>query len=222
MPGQEAYLDPKYNGQLPAFPAADPNAAAQILQGAGFTKGTDGIFADGQGNRLSFSVTVPGDFSDYVADLNIAKQSLQAAGIELKLNEVSDDDWRTDRRTHNFDLIMTGGFTGPTPFYYLQPLLQSTSINNWEQWNDAQTDQLLNQYAATTDPATQKQALQGLTDIMADKLPVIPVLDAVQFFEYSTKHWTGWPTAQNLYAVGSSYPLSAGDNGQVILHLTPA
>jgi peptide/nickel transport system substrate-binding protein len=227
MPGQEAYLDPKYNGTLPQFPASDPNAAAQILQGAGFTKGVDGFFADAQGHKLSFKVTVPSDFDDYVADLGFAVQNLKQAGIDLQLNKVSDDEWRSDRAAHHFDLIMTGGFTGPTPYYYLEPLLHSTHINgtgatNWEQWNDAATDQLLNTYAATTDPATQKQAIAGITNIMADKLPVIPVLDAVQFYEFSTKHWTGWPTPQNLYAVGSAYQLSAGDNEQVILHLTPA
>ena len=225
MPGQEAYLSPQYNGTIPSFGAANPSGADALLQQAGFTKGSDGIYANAQG-KLSFKVTVPGDFSDYVADLQIAQQSLKAAGIDLQLNKVSDDDWRTDRATHNFDLIMTGGFFGPTPYYYLEPLLNSTHISganatNWEQWNDPTTDQLLTQYASTSDPATQKQAIQGLTTIMATKLPVIPVLDAVQFFEYTTTHWTGWPTPQNPYAIGSSYQLAAGDNEQVILHLQP-
>jgi hypothetical protein len=47
------------------------------------------------------------------------------------------------------------------------------------------------------------------------------VLDAIQFFEYSTANWTGWPTPANPYAIGSAYQLAAGDNEQVILHLTP-
>lgn len=227
MPGQEGYLDPKFNGTLPSFPAADANAAAQLLQGAGFKKGSDGIFADASGHKLSFKATVPGDFSDYVQDLQIAQQSLQAAGIDLQLNKVSDDDWRSDRSSGHFDLLMTGGFFGPTPYYYLDPLLNSKKIGgangtNWAQWNDPKTDQLLAQYASSSDPATQKQAIQGLTSIMADQLPVIPVLDAIQFFEYTTTNWTGWPTPQNPYAIGSAYPLSAGDNEQVILHLTPA
>lgn len=226
MPGQEAYLSAQYNGTLPSFGPANPSGADTLLQQSGFTKGADGIYADAHGNKLSFKVTVPGDFSDYVADLQIAQQSLKAAGIDLQLNKVSDDNWRTDRASHNFDLIMTGGFFGPTPYYYLEPLLNSTHISganatNWEQWNDPTTDQLLAQYASTSDPATQKQAIQGLTDIMAKQLPVIPVLDAVQFFEYTTTHWTGWPTAQNPYAIGSSYQLAAGDNEQVILHLQP-
>jgi peptide/nickel transport system substrate-binding protein len=228
MPGQEAYLDPSFNGTLPSFGAADPAKAAQILQTAGFTKGSDGIFADAQGHKLSFKVTVPADFSDYVQDLQVAQQNLQAAGIDLQLNKVSDDDWRSDRASGNFDLIMTGGFFGPTPWYYLNPLLNSDGIGqgagttNWAGWNDPATDKLLNQYATSSDPNVQKQAIQGLSKIMADNLPVIPLLDAIQFFEYSTAHWTGWPTPANPYAIGSAYPLSFGDNGQVLLHLTPA
>lgn len=227
MPGQEKYLDTSYNGKLPEFSAASPSQADSILEGAGFKKGSDGIYADAQGHKLSFKVTVPGDYSDYVQDLQIAQQNLQAAGIGLTLNKVSDDDFRADRSSHNFDLLMSGGFFGPTPYYYLEPLLNSTHITgagatNWSGWNDPQTDQLLKQYSSTSDTATQVQAIQGLTSIMATKLPVIPVLDAIQFFEYSTANWTGWPTPANPYAIGSAYQLAAGDNEQVILHLTPA
>jgi peptide/nickel transport system substrate-binding protein len=228
MPGQEAYLDPSFGGTLPSYGGPDAGKADQILQGAGFTKGADGIYADAQGNKLSFKVTVPADFSDYVQDLQIAQQNLQAAGIDLQLNKVSDDDWRSARASGSFDLIMTGGYFGPTPWYYYDPLLNSAHINqganttNWEGWNDPATDQLLNQYATSSDPNVQKQALQGISKIMADKLPVITLLDAIQFFEYTTVKWTGWPTPDNPYAIGSAYPLAAGDNEQVILHLTPA
>ena len=227
MPGQEKYLDPQFGGKLPSFGAADPAKAAQILESAGFKKGSDGVYADAQGHKLAFKVTVPGDFSDYVQDLQIAQQNLQAAGITLTLNKVSDDDWRADRASHNFDLIMTGGFFGPTPYYYLEPLLNSAHISgsgatNWAQWNDPETDQLLQQYASTSDTNTQVQAIQKLSAIMANKLPVIPVLDAIQFFEYTTANWTGWPTPDNPYAIGSAYQLAPGDNEQVILHLTPA
>ncbi|HEV8191833.1 MAG TPA: ABC transporter substrate-binding protein [Ktedonobacterales bacterium] len=227
MPGQEKYLDSSFGGKLPEFGAADPAKATQLLDGAGFKKGSDGIYADASGHKLSFKATVPGDFSDYVQDLQIAQQNLKAAGIDLQLNKVSDDDWRADRASHNFDLIMTGGFFGPTPYYYMEPLLHSTHINgasatNWAGWNDAKTDQLLEQYASTSDTNTQVQAIQGLSSIMAQQLPVIPVLDAIQFFEYSTANWTGWPTPDNPYAVGSAYQLAAGDNEQVLLHLTPA
>jgi ABC-type transport system substrate-binding protein len=69
---------------------------------------------------------------------------------------------------------MTGGFFGPTPYYYLEPLLRSTHIggtsaSNWPQWNDKKTDDLLNQYARTSDPSVRSER-SGLTAIMADQL----------------------------------------------------
>ena len=228
MPGQESYLDAKYNGKLPAFDDANPTKAGQILEAAGFKKGSDGIYADATGAKLSFKVTVPGDYSDYVQDLQIAQQNLQAAGIDMQLNKVSDDDFHTDRATGKFDLLMSGGFFGPTPYYYFEPLLNSTHANqganttNWPQWSDPKTDQFLSQYASTADKAAQTQSITGLSNVMADQLPVIPVLNAIQFFEYSTAHWTGWPTPENPYAIGSAYSLAFGDNEQVLLHLTPA
>ena len=57
---------------------------------------------------------------------------------------------------------------------------------------------------------------------MVEKLPIIPLLGAVEFFEYTTTNWTGWPTPDNPYAIGSAYNRPPGDNEQVILHLTPA
>lgn len=227
MPGQERYLPAADGGTLPVTPTANPTQADAYLTAAGFTKGADGIYADAQGNKLAFKVTVPGDYSDYVQDLQIAVQNLQAAGISMTLNEVSDDAFRTDRASHNFDLTLTGGFFGATPYYFFEPLLNSSHIaganaTNWEQWSDPTTDQLLAQYAASSDVTVQTQAISGLADIMAKQLPVITVTGAVQFFEYTTAHWTGWPTPQNPYAIGSAYPLPAGDAEIVLTHLTPA
>ena len=192
---------PQYNGKLPDFSARpSPTQADPILEGAGFKKGSDGIYADAQGHKLNFKVTVPGDYSDYVQDLQIAQQNLQAAGIGLTLNKVSDDDFRADRASHNFDLLMTGGFFGPTPYYYLEPLLNSTHIS-WAQARPTGRDGTTRRPISCSSsmprpsiPLLRFRRSRGSPTIMADKLPVIPVLDAIQFFEYTTVNWTGWPT----------------------------
>jgi peptide/nickel transport system substrate-binding protein len=211
-------------GSIPTFPAASASAADQILQTAGFTKGSDGIYKDKDGTKLSFKVTVPGDFSDYVADLQVAQQNLQAAGIGLTLNQTSDDDWRTARASHNFQLLMSGGFFGTTPWYYYNPLLNSTfqtgaNATNWEQYSNPTVDHLLADYSSTSDASKQAQDIQQIATIFQNDLPVIPVLDAVQFADYSTKNWTGWPTADDPYAIASAYSLAQGDNGQILDHL---
>jgi peptide/nickel transport system substrate-binding protein len=218
------YEDPQYANLT--FGAPDPNKAQQILTSAGYTKGADGIFVDPKGGKLSFTAEVPSDFNDYVQNLQIAAQNLKAAGIDLKVNQVSDDSYFSDRGSGNYQIMMVGALYGPTPFYYYNDILNSANIGqgglNWPRWKDATTDQLLNQYASSTDPNVQKQALFGIEKIIVEQLPIIPLLGAIEFFEYTTVNWTGWPTPDNPYAIGSPYNRPPGDNTQVILHLTPA
>lgn len=218
------YEDPQFSSL--SFGAPDPAKADQYLTSAGYTKGADGIFVDPKGHKLSFAAEVPSDFNDYVQNLQIASQNLKAAGIDLQVKQVSDDAYFGDRGDGNYQIMMVGALYGPTPFYYFNDILNSANIGkgglNWPHWNDPATDQLLNQYATSTDPNVQKQALFGIEKIIVNQLPIIPLLGAIEFFEYTTVNWTGWPTPDNPYAIGSPYTRSPGDNSQVILHLTPA
>jgi peptide/nickel transport system substrate-binding protein len=54
---------------------------------------------------------------------------------------------------------------------------------------------------------------------MLTQVPIIPVVEGVDWYQYSTASFTGWPTASNPYARPPvwAYP----DNEQVLLHLSP-
>jgi peptide/nickel transport system substrate-binding protein len=52
---------------------------------------------------------------------------------------------------------------------------------------------------------------------MLTELPIIPVVEAVDWYQYSTAHQTGWPTPDNPYAQPSAYAYP--DMEQVLLHL---
>jgi peptide/nickel transport system substrate-binding protein len=51
----------------------------------------------------------------------------------------------------------------------------------------------------------QKQAIAGLEKIMVDQLPTIPLVYDANLYEYSTVHVTGWPDANNAYAMPGPY-----------------
>ena len=57
----------------------------------------------------------------------------------------------------------------------------------------------LAQFAGTNDPAVQQTALNTLQQVVATQAPVIPLLYGAAWYEYSTKHYTGWPTQTNQY-----------------------
>jgi peptide/nickel transport system substrate-binding protein len=54
---------------------------------------------------------------------------------------------------------------------------------------------------------------------MLTQVPVIPITESVDWFQYDTTHFTGWPTPQNQYALPSAFQVP--DMGQVLLHLQP-
>ena len=50
--------------------------------------------------------------------------------------------------------------------------------------------------------AEQTADLGPIEKYVADNLPVIPTTTAADWFEYSSKHFTGWPTQDNPYDSG--------------------
>jgi peptide/nickel transport system substrate-binding protein len=61
---------------------------------------------------------------------------------------------------------------------------------------------------------------------VATNLPVIPTTTAADWFEYSSKNFTGWPTQANPYdsgqPSGTNNGPGTGSDEVVLLHLKPA
>ena len=54
---------------------------------------------------------------------------------------------------------------------------------------------------------------------MVNDVPIIPVIEAVDWYQYDTGTFSGWPTPGNPYAQPSPYAFP--DNEQVLLRLAP-
>jgi peptide/nickel transport system substrate-binding protein len=219
-PTNSKYLESKY-ANVATTP--NPSQVTQYLQQGGYTKGSNGFYDDKNGNEVSFKMCVPADWSDWVAIANIIKQDLQAVGINGQINAISDDAYFNDRTAGSCQAMIGGMFAGPTPYYQFNTHLNSANNApkgwNWGHYNNPQMDALLKQYAASSDPTQQMQLLYQMEDIFAHDLPMVPLVNAASWFEYSTKSYTGWPDASNPYAIGSAY--QAPDCEQVLLHLKP-
>ncbi|GHO43347.1 ABC transporter substrate-binding protein [Ktedonospora formicarum] len=221
LPNNKDFLDPAYaNAQT----TANKDKAIQLLQNAGYKKGSDGNFTDKSGKAMSFDLTVVSGWTDWEQMCQVIKQNLKDIGINVNINAIQDTAYFDARNNGKYEMLIGGLFGGPTPYYLYNTHLNSANLSpngfNWEKWNDKETDKLLNDYASTTDPAKQKEAIMGLQKIFAEKLPVVPLVNAAAWYEYSSKNFTGWPDKNNPYAVGAAY--SAPDNLIVVLNLTPA
>jgi len=204
----------------------NPAKAKQILTQAGYTQGSDGIFAKG-GKKLSFSVINIGGYSDWVASMSVIQQELKAVGIQITPQNLAQNDFLSRLYAGNYQLAYYAQTGGPTPYYEFRQWLYSANsapigknaASNWERYSNPATDKLLNDYAVTTDTATQHQIVDQLQQVVLSDVPYIPITGDVAWFQYNTASFTGWPTPSNPYAMPAAYMYP--DMGQVLLHLAP-
>jgi peptide/nickel transport system substrate-binding protein len=205
----------------------DPAKAKSLLASAGYHM-AGGVMTNAAGQKLSFSVINIGDYSDWVASMQVIQQDLKAVGIQITPDNLSNTDFDADLYYGKYQLAYYDQPTfGPGAYYELNNWLNSANTapvgkvaaSNYERYNNAATTALLNQYETTTSTATQQSILDQLQQVMLNSAPIIPVVEAVDWYQYDTGAFTGWPTATNPYAQPPvwAYP----DNEQVLLHLAP-
>ena len=224
LPANSSFLNSQYANSSFAQSVAQANS---LLTGAGFTKGSDGIYADKSGNKLSFSLNVVTGWTDWVTDCQIMADNLKQIGMNVTVNALSYNAYVNALETGKFDTAISWTNPGPTPYYLYNSMLNSSNSapvgkvapSNWERWINPATDNLLNQYASSADSATQQQALNGLQKIMLEQLPGIPLVYGATWYEYNTSRFTGWPDQNNPYAVPA--PWSYPDNEVVLLNIKP-
>ena len=206
--------------------AYNPAKAISLLTAAGFKKGPDGIMAKG-GQKLSFSIINNGGFSDWVAAVSTVQQSLKAIGIQVTPQNLAATTYQTDLYTGKYELAYGSETGGPDPYFELRQWLYSANSakigtaagSNFERYSNKAADALINQYPSTTSTATQHSIVSKLELVMLRDVPVIPVTESVDWFQYDTGSFGGWPTPSNPYAQPSPYVYP--DIGQVLLRLVP-
>jgi len=208
-----------------AQPTYNPAKAEQILTSAGFKKGSDGIYADKNGNKLSFTIKTITGYSDWDASLQVITQELKAVGIAVTAQDENSTSYASDLQGGHFQLAYAGSgglgpIPGPSPYYELRGALYSGSIGsyNFARYKSASTDALFNQYAAAS-PAQQAQIMDKIQQVMVSDIPFIPVTEGVDWFQYDTTNVGGWPTASNPYAQPA--PFNSPDSAVVLTHLYP-
>jgi peptide/nickel transport system substrate-binding protein len=202
-----------------------PSKAEQTLTAAGFTKGSDGIFKDKTGTPLSFTIKTISGFSDWDASLQLITQQLKAAGISVTVQDENTTSYTADLQAGHFQLAYGGSggpapSPGPSPYYELRGLLFGGNIGstNYERFKSPSTDALFNQYSSASQ-AQQVNIVHQIQKVMVDQVPLIPVTEGVDWYQYDTSHISGWPTQSNPYAQPSPY--QAPDMGVVLTHLVP-
>jgi peptide/nickel transport system substrate-binding protein len=205
----------------------NPTKAKQILTNAGY-KFSGGVFHTKSGKALSFTMVNIGGYSDWIASAKLVEEDLKAIGIKVTTQALSSTTYDADVYNGNYQLAYDGNEAGgPAPYYELRQELYSpnsaaigkTASSNWERYYNKSVDKLIEQYAATTSSAKQHSIVNQLEAAMVRDVPIIPITEGVDWYQYNTKSITGWVTQKNPYAKPAAYEVP--DWGVLLLHLKP-
>jgi peptide/nickel transport system substrate-binding protein len=213
-----AWVDPKLKAQAKALAPATPNVtrAKQVLTAAGFTyKGSD--LYDPKGNRVSLDLSCPDGWDDWVTSMQIIQQNLQAIGIDASFTPADATAWLGQRSHRQLNGFFWSPLGGINPYIQFNAYMSKSSyfpagqdalasgLANLSGWYSTKATSLLAQWRQTASVKKQKQIAYQLERIQLANLPFVPTVYAPYWYDYSTKHFTGFPNKKNNYANGATY-----------------
>lgn len=218
---QTAIISPTFSqyedtAALNASGYATPNVAkaTQLMASAGYSAA----------KPLNLTVITITGYTDWDADLAVIKSELAPIGINLTVDDLADNTYTTQLNNGDFQLAFYGETGGPTPYTELRQELLSQNTapigqpasTNFERYKNPAVDALLADFA-TASPDQQVADIKKISGYILQDVPLIPVVESVDWFQYNDKDIQGWPTQANPYAQPG--PAVAPDIEQVLLHL---
>ena len=223
LPRDSSWLSPSLANNLPS--GGDPAKVSSILTADGW-KEVNGKWTKG-GQTITFSISDPITYTDYYLDAQAIAKQLNNLGFNVTVDGIGNATvWQSDVTDGDFDTAIHWSNQGPTPYQIYDGNLDANltapvgkpAATNIGRWNDPATQAALAQFASSNNPSVQKAAITTLENIMTNEVPVAPLLYGAAWYEYSTRDYTGFPSASDPY---NNPSLNSPYLEETILHLKP-
>ncbi|MGM1061615.1 ABC transporter substrate-binding protein [Saccharothrix sp. Mg75] len=209
----------------------DAAKATSLLEGAGYAKGADGIFAK-DGEPLAMTLKVVAGWTDYITAVDTMTQQLQQVGIKITAQQVSWNEWSDARGRGQFELLIDALHQGPAPDpYYNASYFFSTATTaevgevanpNFSRFANPAVDAALTALKGIDpkDAAARQPHFDTIQTEIEAAIPYIPVLTGGTTSEFNAKKFTGWPTRDDLYSFPAVW--ARPEHSEIFLKLKPA
>jgi peptide/nickel transport system substrate-binding protein len=218
---QGKWIDPKYADA--EQPKPEPAKAAAEFAKAGYTmKGGKLVGKDGK--QFSFSILEVSEFGDSIQRDKVIAEELKKAGIAVQVKPVASAQIDQKRKDGQFDVVVGGAVYYNTPYNFFRDMLWSGNAGVWTNYGhykSKKADALLKEMENSGDDASLKRISGELEGLMVDEVPAAPLITIGVSAEYNSKNWTGWPDAQNPYAMPAPWS-GPVDTLSTLLSLRPA
>jgi peptide/nickel transport system substrate-binding protein len=194
-------------GELNSY-AYDPDRAAEILEGLGFTKGDDGVWVTDTGERMVYELTAPAEYADWSAAAENAAEQLTEFGIETTFRGVEFRQHPIEVNQGDFEMAIRGwGRGNPHPhFSYTYnlfvhnieaaegPGMSFPMVQETECCGEVDFEQIIEDMTVGLDLDAQKELVNTTARAFNELLPIVPLWE-----RYGNNpamdglHTCGWP-----------------------------
>jgi len=186
--------------------------AAQLLDQAGYKKGSDGIRASPTGVRMSYTIEIPSDYTYLYRAAQIVAGYWKQIGIDATAQILDVTTLANNNANWQFDAQMWTWSAGYTidPDWFCSTLLSSQASPapnpglSDSGFMNATYDALYLQQKSETDPAKRQQIIWQMQEIVHEQVPYIPLFSPLAIQGYRSDRWTGVPNG-NLPPLGQFY-----------------
>ncbi|GAA4717106.1 ABC transporter substrate-binding protein [Isoptericola chiayiensis] len=224
LPAGDEFLSDAFAGEELA---ADVEGAKQVLTDAGYT-GVGESLVDPDGEPVTFELTNPAGWNDYLTALDLIKNAAAELGAEATVQPANADGWFADIiPPGNFDATLHWTDGGATPWDLYSNIMDGAQYAplgepatwNFGRYQDEEVTEALATYASTTDDAERTEALATIQQHFVEDVPAIAIWARPATAQYSSLNYTGWPSEEDPY----NQPQPTGSQAlQILLNLEPA
>ncbi|HEV7320344.1 MAG TPA: ABC transporter substrate-binding protein [Ensifer sp.] len=216
----KSWADPSVAAEFGKYGKYDADAAKALLDEAGYAdKDGDGFRDNPDGSKIEFSIIVPSSWTDWIDTVTIAVEGLQAVGLNAKIETPEEAVWTGNLINGTFDAAINSLPASASPYYPYKRAFSSSDKGKTrftsQRWFNPDVEALLTEFTQTADPAKQKEAMNKAQRIVAENMPMMPVFNNPNWYQYNTKRFKGWATAENPFV----NPSITRNNPARLLHL---
>lgn len=205
-------------------PLYDPKKARTILKKAGYKWNKKGMLdiRKPNGDQVVLYATCPKGWTDWEATVNIAVEGMRAVGINVEAKFLDYPEWDSNLKNGLFDFTMKTPLpeqAASLPWSRFDQIVSSHNMlpvgevmyRNEGRYKNEKADELLAIIPKLKDAEKLKTAYNDFNRLFMNEMPVIPLMYRPWFFyQFSTKHWTNFPTEKNPYAPPQCLMVGAG------------
>ncbi len=195
-------------------PTADVAAGQALIEAAGYTMGSDGIYEKG-GEDLEVKIHVNSASIEYTRTIDVIVEQLNRAGVKASSVPVENGVFWGEvlpfgAYEMSYSWLSCGSVNEPWASmgrYTVKDVVpvgeRSPSFNNTARWNS----EAAQKYSAIVDEMASRPLgdpeVPGMVaeayQYLYGEMPFIPLVQSAKLIPFNTTYWTGWPTSENFY-----------------------